>query len=470
MLNWTPRWFDANAYQTLGDYILQPLVSGTVNVYSPTPTRAETISISDLLTTPASAIPTQGLLQAITEVFTSEMEYLRPALIQLYLITTRTFDTSEVEYVWVVDNDQPIETLEVLLSSDTWHTIERAGGDHDLFWGADWKWLGVKNSALIAGFDLVGTSTEARVDSWQFSYYDPTTSGISTSIQYFLHPQSHTWIPIHPTQFRAEDGFTGYWSETSTQMRARAAQYAGLKRNLQVRINGQRQVTATLAQPWTSLDERGLWLNMARRESESNTTYENRLANLARVQGQTRRKLELTLGCQLGSVSNTVFTTSASSVYVVDNSGRYVVQNYNQYVYVLERMVPDVGTTNYWKSSYASPELGAMFLNGVKLDHSQISASGSLWSVDKTVNNKTDVLYAQWRIKLWEQAGSYLNLTENFPLNVEELMVSTALKVEVEANPSDEASRRSFRRTSPTYRWSSAPADQDYAAGLAQFS
>jgi len=468
-LHWSPRWLQANGYPTLFDSSVNPPVSGTLSVLNPTPASAQYVPSSWQLAAFQLPAVSGSTLQAITEVFTGEIEYLKPALINLSLLLSRTYDVSEIEFVWVVNHDQPIQQLEIQLSSGQWVEISPALGMHDLLQAESWKWLGSDNSAVISGLDVFEYQTNSRVDSWQFVGVDLASSMATTSIQYFEHPSSRQWIPVHPLQIRQTDGFLGFYS-TQSRTRFRIPYLSAALSGLRVRVNGQVETTATPSQPWTSLDERGLWMNADRIWLETNQDFAERLFILSRVQGQTTRSLQSTLSAQLGTATRQTFSTAASSLVYDPTSTGYQVHNYGQYVYVTEVMVPDVTSTTIWKSRYQSPELGCMFLNGQKLDHSQVSASGSLWSVDKTANNKNDVLIARWRIQLWGATSSGLNLTQNFPGGVEELTVINSAKVQVLTNPSTTTSRRSFIRTSPVYRWSNTPLPTEALAGLAVFN
>lgn len=469
-MHWAPRWLEANGYQTLLDPLSSPPTSGSILTVNPQAAAADRLPTSWQLTASGTPSVTGSTLQALGECFTAEFEFLKPALISNYLTVTRTFDVSDIEYVWVVEYDRPIHKLEVLLSDSSWVEISPALGFHDLFQAHEWKWLGNGYSAMIVGLDVFETAVSGRVDSWQFLASDTEDTGSQSSVHFYQHPTSKNWIPIHPTQLRT-DGFTGFWSESTSRARFRIPAKAAVLRTLQVRLNNELQTTATLAQPWTSLDERGLWLNTQRIDRESNADFGERLFILSRVQGQTRRALQSTIGTHLSSTDRVTFTTSASTLSLgAEYSGRYQIHNYMQYVYVTETLTPDVDTTTRWKSRYASPELGCLFWNGQKVDHTLVSVSGSLVTVDKTVDNRNDVVVARWRLKLWDATTSAINLTQNFPLGVEELTVVKTQGVTVEPNPSDFVSRRSFKRTSPIYRWSSTPLTPETNTGLAIFS
>lgn len=447
-----------------------PPTSGSVLTLSPESASQASIPGSWQLTAYSTPVISGSLFQALGEVFTSEVEYLRPALANTFLTLSRTYDLSEVEYVWVVDHDRPVHKVEVKLSDGSWSTVLPALGQHDAFQTTGWKWLGSENSALLIGLDVFECPASGRVDSWQFLAVDPDNTGFQSSVVYYEHPWSKNWMPMHPTLYRVEDGFLGLWSARSSRTRLRIPSKARDLPTLQVRLNGDTTAIATLAQPWTSLDERGLWTAMERHERETNSTYGERLFMLSRVQGQTQRNLTGVLGAQLGTATRSTFTTSSSSLVLgASNAGRYQVHNYQQYVYVVEKMLPDVSSTTMWKSRYASPSLGCLYLNGTKVDHTLVSVSGSLVSVDKTVDNRLDVLEAHWRLQLWADTASGIVLTNNFPLNVEELTVVKAAQVQVDGSPSQASLRRSFLRTSPIYRWASTVRNGEQSSGMATF-
>jgi hypothetical protein len=403
-------------------------------------------------------LPTTDLLQGITEVFSAEQEYLRPALIQCYLQATRTFDRSETEYSWLVEYNAPIEKLEIQLVDGSWLELQKARGEHELMMGGAPRWLGQDNSALIAGLDLVEMATERRVDNWQFTYYSPELAGFQHTTHFFLHPASSGWIPIHPLHVR-DDGFLNFWYEGQTRVRARRPQNVRYLTRLQVRLNDDQQATATLVQPWTSLDEIGLWFDTPRLEYEPNLNYGQMLEDLGVYNGQTTTELAAYLSLATRSASSTLFTTSASTLLASDYHD-LLVQNYSQYAYVRERLTYDVDTASAWRTKYASPELGCVYVNGVKVDHTFLDPVAGLISVNQRTDNRNDLVEAHWRIKLWTDTGSGIILTNNFPLTVEQLRALFISRVRVDSTPVNNVQRTAYKKNSPSFRWRSVVDEQ----------
>jgi hypothetical protein len=452
-----PRWFSVNGYPTLTDSIdLPPLTA--FSTLTPAPTAFLQTALSTV------ADPASGsLLQKLFNVFTYEKEQLLVALTSCYLSRCFYWDASDPEFAWVVAHNEEVEVVQIQPASGSLVTLEKANSELDLFTNPQWSWFKFDDSIAIYGLDIQEQDTENRVGDWQFLSDDGKWN--PASCVYFLHPNTKNWIPRHPTQVRS-DGFLGFNYNGVTKVRTCFPGAADSLGEVEVYVN-EVSKTAQRASLWNSLDEKGLWINVSRRDSELNSEYAQVLLFANWFGGQSRRGTRNFLSAAFrGGTLLTVPATSTSFTVPASSTG-YEVRNISQYSYVEESLDRNSDDTVNYRTIYDSPDMGSLFVRGINTEFS--SASGVIIP-DTYSDNYIDRPRMDWRLNYWTESGSTVTLSSNLPENIPDLVVYLPENVEVE-DPSIAVLKKSFNRSSPIFRWRSFIPISDLveASGLATF-
>lgn len=447
-ISWAPRWFSANSYPTLTDLIYTAAVSGFTTSGTWTAPTTGSLPSSWTLTshTPSTTGSTfQGLFEAIT--LEKQKAYL--GLTTNFLLSGRHMDTSQPSWVWLVDHDVPVEHLEVNVSG-TWVELPQAWGLHDMFTRGEWSWVGRGRQAVLFGFDLQQTTTQRRVDNWQF--LTSATTWSSGEVLYFEHPVSRSWIPIHPLSVRG-DGML-YFSHTATGwVRTHYTRAVSALSYVRVRINQNVEYNARRVDVWNTVDNRALVQGITRKDLEFNDTLSQAVMVVNWFGGQTMSGLRDAISGHLRQ--GTLTTASVQSTITFPSSATGCsIRDFPQYSYVSETLVPEPSNYRDLHTRYYDPDMGCIFLNQYKIDHSSISSSGTL-TLDTVYDNQVARAVAFWRVKNWTTTSSSLSFTSNVSTTTPDVTVYFARRVRVNY-PGGFTLRKSFLRRSPTYRWSSS--------------
>lgn len=461
-ISWAPRWFSANSYPTLNDQVLVPAVSGFSITRTWVAPVTGAIPVSWTLTshTPST---TGSVLQGFFEAITLEKQKAFLGLTSNFLIASRHMDTAEPSWVWLVDYDVPIEHLEVSVSG-MWVEIPQSLGLNDLFTRGEWSWFGRGRQAVLFGFDLQQTTTQRRVDNWQFLSSASTWS--SGEVLYFEHPNSRSWIPIHPLSLRG-DGLLYFTHTTTGWVRTHYTPAVSALSTVRVRINQEVEYDARRVDVWNSVDNRALVQGITRRDLELNGPLAQSVLVVNWFGGQTMEGMRDAISGHLRQGTLGTYTAQGTLTFPASSTG-YSIRDFPQYSYVSEVMVAEPNNYTEFHTRYSTPDLGCVFLNQRKVDHSTLTSSGTL-TLDTVYDNKLARPVAFWRVNNWTSTASSVTFTSNVPSTTPDVTVYFARRVRVNS-PGGFTMRKSFLRRSPSYRWnSSQDVFENGVRGLANF-
>lgn len=467
-LLWAPRWFDANGYGTLTDYITPPdYRSSVVSAYV----------ASSFLQLSSVAIPaTSGvnILQRFFEVFVNEKEYLFPALTSTSFSRQFFFDISEPQFGWVLESQTPAIEIAVNTSSGS-AVITRANSDLDLFYSGQWRWKQENTCILIYGLDIQDLVDTKDSNNWHFvdgnNLTIPTTSIISigadrfNSMLYMEHPVTKNWSPLHPGKLRV-DAFTGFNYDGTIRFRSNSSREARILEEVLVYVDG-KSVLARRVQLFNSVDEKGLYFNLSRRYGETNEEFAETLIRAAWFRGQTYRKLRSSLSAALRVGELTTVSASASSFSIPASATGYQVRNIDPWIYTTEQLNnPVSGSTTLFRTIFASGDISCGYVRQLKTD---FTSSSGIITFDTYIDNTIDRPTIDWKIPFFTETGSTVLITENFPHEVPDLILFLPSKVDV-IRPSTQILRKSFNKTSPCFKWRRFSVEnQEIITGLANF-
>lgn len=413
---------------------------------------------------------TTSLLQSLVENVVFEESRSSPSLLSVLLSKSLFFDTADPEYAWVVESFDQVDTLQVKLTDSTYANVQEALGPLDLFWGANWKWLQDGTSVLIYGLDLQPQDSENRgTNNWQFISASATyTSGCPI---FYEHPFSRHWIPIHPTNIRSDGLLRVNYTDT-LRLRTR---FSGAGRDLDsftVRINGEDKI-ARRVNLWNSLDEKGMWSGLERRDGESNEDYSKYIlwSNWF-SRNQTKESLQNYLSVYLRTALVNSISVGSTGFSIPSDAEGYSIKDMKQYRYVLENPLNrSTDDNSNFRTRIASGDLGCFYLNTRETSFTQ--GGSSLIIPDAFIDNYVDYGFINWRVRYWSEQASAVVFTTNFFNQGDDLTVLFPRKVRV-VDPDEAALKRSFNRTSPVYRWRSIVDEEainelNKIAGLAVF-
>lgn len=464
-LFWAPRWFSANGYGTLTDFIETPDLrnessAGTFDV----PTSS--VVPSGWVNTTSTAL-TGSLIQRFFETFVNEREFINSILTATMLTRQMFFDVSEPEYAWIVEVLDPVDTLYVLTSNGS-ALVQRAHSDLELFYSADWRWKQEKTCVLLYGLDIqhLTDTTEVASVPTDWHYLDALNLSSTGSLVYMEHPYTKNWFPIHPLNIRS-DGFTNFYYDGTIRFRAHSPRAKQLLEEVYVNVNGE-QKTARRIPLFNSIDEKALYFHLSRRYGETNETLGQTLLNTSWFGGQTHRKLRSFLSAALRQGQIITVAASASSFTIPVTATGFAIRNIDPWVYLTESLQtiedPSDSSQSYY-TMYASGELGCGYLRGVETSFTNVS--GYI-----TYNSYTDFVQGnpliRWKLPYYTSNASTVFLTENFPHEVPSLKIYFASKVDV-VRATEASLKRSFNRTSPIFRWSRSSDGAEVLSGLAEF-
>lgn len=443
-----PRWLSGNGYPTLTNTLTVPPVSGfslSSLVVAPTGTAVPLAWILTQYATPS----TGNVLQGLFEPFAAEFEILKANLDSLWVTTSHMFDMSDAEWAWIVQHSTDIEQLEVKLSDGSWRSVTKAGGMNDLLHATDWSWLPGGYSALLYGLDLQETLTENRVDDWLFvgrpQLWRPEGA------LWIEHPVTRRWFPLHPSTVRS-DGYINFWYDGNVRVRSHFTALASSLTSVQVRVNGQVETMATRVDLWNSLDEMGLLTGVSRLPGEMNTDYAEALLQYQWFASNTQQGMRNGLSAMLRTGVLGSFSPSVSSYTFPATGTGVTVRGLQQYQYVSETLPYEDGSTNLWRTRFAAPDRGQVYLNTLPVPYTMLSAASGILQLDTSVNNRTDKPRAKWQLRMWETTNTNIVLTSNYPSTANDIVLLVSRSVRVE-DPSDFTKRKSFKKTSPIYKW-----------------
>lgn len=330
-LFWAPRWFSANGYGTLTDFIEPPdsrsaLVSGSFVI------PVSSVVPSSWVLTSASPSLSGSLLQRFFEVFVNEKEFLSSVLVATMLTRQMFFDVSEPEYGWLVESIDPIDTLSIQTTNGT-ALIKRAESDLELFYSGDWRWKQDKTWVLICGLDIQQL-TDTTSGSWHF--IDSINRSSSASLLYMEHPVTKNWFPIHPLNIRS-DGFSNYYYNGNIRFRSNSPRATKLLEEVTVYINGE-QKSARRTSLFNTVDEKAMYFHLSRRYGETNETLGQTILNTSWFQGQTHRKLRSFLSAALRQGQLVTIAASASSFSIPATATGFAIKNINPWIYTSEAL------------------------------------------------------------------------------------------------------------------------------------
>lgn len=433
----------------------------------------------DELTDGIALIPRSGtsasddpgnILQIIFENCVFEMEKMRPTLTSLFLSRGNYFDTSDPEFAWTFEQTTPLDTLKAQLTDYTYVNITKADGDLDFFMSGDWRWAQNNNNIFIYGIGLQPQDSEDRdTDNWQFiSSLELYTSG---SILFMEHPYTRHWIPVHPTQVR-EDGLLDINFDHPIRLRTGLSTAWEDLDYCTVLADGVVKYARRIPL-WNSLDEKGLWSGLERRDNESNLQFAPFIlwSNWFST-GQTKLDIQNYLSNYLRTSTLISVDREDSSFSVPSDAVSYTIMGEKQYRFFTEDPLnPDPDNSIYFRSKVASGELGCLYINGRETSYSLPGSSKIL--PERFIDSNYDYGYIRWRETFWTESGSTVVFSPNFTTQGPELQILFAKKVRVD-DPDDITLKRSFNRTSPTFRWRSLISFEDLreinsVSGLAEF-
>jgi hypothetical protein len=457
-LIWAPRWLGANGYGTLTDFIEPPDVRTSTLSGIFTAPSTTTIPPSWLFSA-VNASTSGNLLQKFFEVFVNEKEYLFAPLVSLQLTRQMFFDIADPQFAWIVESTDPVNTLTVLASSQI--TVRRAESDLELFYSGDWRWKQEKNIVLIYGLDI-----QALVDtvSGYWHFIDSTNLVSSGACFYMEHPHTKNWFPIHPMKVRS-DGFTNFYYNGTIRFRGSSARAAKLLEEVTVYVNGKQKLARRIPL-YNSVDEKALYFHLSRRYGETNEELGETLLKASWYRGQTYRKCRSYLSAALRTGQLISVAASASSFTLPATATGFAVRNINPWVYVTESLVYPTSGTNSFYTMYASGDLNCGYVRQIKTDFTSVSG---VITFNTYVDNSIDIPYIHWKIPYFTQISTgTVTLSENFPHEVPNLVVLLSSKVDV-TEASLATLKKSFNRTSPTFKWSRDSLPQEVIFGLADF-
>jgi hypothetical protein len=442
-LEYLPRWYAANAYPEISDYVATPSVTGfttTLTYYTPS---GAALPASWVLSTPTDSA-TGSVLQKIFEVFTHQKSLLNTALISVYLNRTAYYDTADLDYAWFVETTEKAEKLDILLSSGSRLNITQASDIQDLFSAGDYRWIQDGKAILISGLDLQEQSSQLRVDDWHF--VTGASKWTSGAITYLQHPTTKNNIPLHPSQTRS-DGFLGFNGTTPVVLRNRLLAATQALSAVTVYVNDQ-PYTAQRIDLWTSVDEKGLWFNLRRKDTERNVAFSETLENLSWFGGQSYTESKNAISAKLRTGLRATVSASSSSFTVPSDSTGYSIRNKPlNYGYRRELLKPN-STLSTYRSAAASGEYGNLFLNGRSLSY---SATGNIIAPSVYSDNNVDQAIMNWKLTYWTQTGSTITFSVNCT-DTDDRIVFYPKKVDV-IEPDDIILRKSFKSTCPGLKW-----------------
>lgn len=439
-----PRWIEANAYSELTTPIQIPAL-GTLTLGALASGAGPTVPTWWIsVSTPVSG--SIHLFQKVLETLVFESHYLARQTASIGLFGRTGFDTAEPQYAWVAYPDEDYETLEVRLSDGTWRTVARADSEHELFTSGEWKWKEAGGIYFVYGLDLVETTTTVT-SGWQFvsngNRWDRQT------MAYLKRPYTDTWQSIGPEQVRS-DGFLSYYWSSGLPFRSHLTYLATGMDEVQIRLGGVFETTATRVDLTNSLDYTGLVRGVSRRPDEPNAVFADSLRTRAEfVRGESGRSITIALSDAFRLGTRETLTVSGSTLAMSGTGTTVAIFQTPQTVLFSDVLFPVSGSADTMLSRVADPEEWELRQFGFHIDGTR---NGSVYTPATAFNRFNREITARFLVSLWSVVGQTITFTDNFDTTERDIVVYRSNGVELELG--SEATRaESFTRSSPSGSW-----------------
>lgn len=446
---WTPRWYDSNIHNLIDLDLpeLQTMSAGTFTA---------PVASGGYDYTPAGWVLTEwtpatgNLFQSLFELFTHEKSLIMPSLHSVSMAKSLAFNVGDPCFAWVAYYATPIESLSIVISGSTIE-IPKATSELDLLYSGVWKWAQEGSTVIIYGLDI--QEQAYTIDASGAVFVNSSAKWSAASMHYVEHPYTRNWIPT--TDIRS-DGFINFFTDANHfRIRSHYVGAATALTTIQV-IADEETIIATRVNLINTLDEKGEWVQIPRRDGESNQEYSDILLLGSWFRGSTIRGMRSFISTALRQSSYSSVSTSSSSFSFPASSTGFQIKNLPKYSYITEYLSPSLLTR------VPSADYGQAFVDGIPEDY---TVASGLVSVHDTSDVSEVVI--RWAAPLYTETSSSVTFTENYDY-AEDKIVLFAQNVDVAA-ASLSTRIKSYDRTSPSLRWQSSDIENEEPFGLAIF-
>lgn len=440
----SPRWFTANAYNDSYYELDTPeLQENSPTGISLTPTASGVIPFSWTVSNTAEISPS-STLQSLFFSLAEEQNAVRLLMETAYLSRAFNFDIAEPDRAWYVsgvneDSDLYVET------SSGFVALSPAPSLNNLLYDSKWSYYKKDGEILLSGFGVQESPTTV-IDGFQFissgSVWD------STSLSYYRHPATQSWIPFHPSNIRS-DGFLGITHSGSGFFRSIDRLAINNLPVVNLRTAGV-DYEATLVPLWTSVDEKALWFGLQRLQYESSVNLMKRLLACSWFsRDQSTESIRNAISSSL-DLSFIDLASRSSNGLVVDSGYDFVsLRNIEPIQTITESLI--VNGSGHILTSYFKPKRGTVFCQGIP--YVATAASGVV-SIENYTYKKGHILTAQWVLDVYTSTGSAITFTENMPEEGPDYVVLHSKGVQV-LPPDTTLLSQAFDETWPGFSWMS---------------
>jgi hypothetical protein len=336
-------------------------------------------------------------IQRIVNSLFCEFQYLLPSINSVYSAKSWGFDVSEPDFAWYVNFNEKLDTIGVRLSDDTTTTPKQVDSYLNLFFSDTWTYKKINDDILICNLSLQEQDTIKNSDDWH--YISDFSKFNNSTLSFWLHPNSKSWIPLPPSKVR-EDGFLGFRSSKDLKVRSVNRTAAKQLKKVDVVLNGS-NYQATRVPIWSSADEKGLYFLLKRKNNDDNLDLGNKILFSSWFsKTQNTKDVKASLGICLDSYEYQALSATSSGTYDATYSN-FSVRDVPEYSTILETNLTFVGTGVV--SRYTNVDNGIAIINGLSCQVT--NTSGSL-SFNNVIPKASDDIIVEWRLNNWTSNGS----------------------------------------------------------------
>lgn len=466
-----PRWLQGNAYQELSDFVYSPELGtypssdSTWNSYSISATGGvPTQWVLTPAATVTGAVLYENVFQKYLESFTAELSRIKHSVNSLKAHLSGVGDVSDLSFVWVVTHTEQIKRIEVKLSDGSWKEIQRFDSFSAAAYHEDWSWIEENRQAVIFNLDLRELSSVTRSGSgdWQFIEEEPIED---SGLILYEHPESKTWIPIHPLTVR-EDGWLGFYNSSESRVRIHYESKLATGNKPLLRINGAEEVYPERTSIWNSVDEAGLEANLYRRDGETNRSLQDAYLSYYWFTDQTFKGVQRAVASQLRLTELSTVSKAATSFTLPASSTGFAIRNYGPFTYVTERLHSNPAFHRFFLTKYTDISFASFIYDNFPV-LGTISSTGIL--LDTKVDWERGVATMRAKLPLYTQVGSSVIFSDNVNDQGADYTVLNTFGVRVSAADANQI-RKSFLKTKSVFKWQSRePTKELKSVGLAVF-
>ena len=452
-----PRWISANAYPSINEYIPFPNLYSLPSTGTLTLASSGVIPTSWVLSEPNTDKTATNNLQRVISSLVSEFQYMLPSLQATYVSRGLGVDTSEPDHAWYTSYSDSFTSVQVQ-SATGYVPIELTKSDITLFNSPTWKIKQVDNEFLIYGVQLQQQQSINHGTGYQFLAnnvtYDPSSVG------YWKHPITGTWIPFLNGQIRS-DGLLGIYYPNSVYVRSISKAAERSLDTINLKFDNS-VIAASRVKLWNTADESGLLFLLRRLNGETTDTFADKVYSTSWfVKDQRTVGMLSSIAIALGNYVVSTLTPGATGI-TDSNYSNFIVKDSLQLETILE-VITYTGTGTLL-SNYNNVVRGTAFIND---NPYQVTNNNGVITLPGYNPRPSDRIVIYWMVNNWASNGNTLTMYPNTYSNSSNFYVLKTRKVDVENNNED-LRIKAFSKW-PGLIWQNNTENENKVSGLAVF-